>query len=196
MPESFDIRYVIYAGLLVLAAGLLVGTIVLTTRGLKDREHRGVLGVLIKNSRRLTVLIAGTTVIVIGVIISPLPGPGLSILGPLGLAIIATEFVWARRLIKLVEQNTTGFRGVADSLARRTSKVLATTLGLAYWAIAIAGGIYTWQVFPPLIYWPLASVVFTPIFYWIVQVYRLSGKPEATPPTQPSPAPQPPTPPG
>jgi uncharacterized protein (TIGR02611 family) len=49
--------------------------------------------------RRLLVGIIGFTVVLIGVAMIILPGPAFIVI-PLGLAILATEFVWARRLLK------------------------------------------------------------------------------------------------
>jgi len=49
--------------------------------------------------RRLIVAIIGFTVLLIGVAMILLPGPAVVVI-PLGLAILGTEFVWARRLLK------------------------------------------------------------------------------------------------
>lgn len=49
--------------------------------------------------RRVVVGIAGVTVMALGVALLVLPGPGLVTIA-LGLAILATEFVWARSLLK------------------------------------------------------------------------------------------------
>jgi uncharacterized protein (TIGR02611 family) len=49
--------------------------------------------------RRALVAVVGTTVVLIGVALLVLPGPGLIVIA-LGLAILATEFVWARALLK------------------------------------------------------------------------------------------------
>lgn len=49
--------------------------------------------------RRFFVGLIGTTVILIGIALLVLPGPGvLTMLG--GLAILATEFLWARRALR------------------------------------------------------------------------------------------------
>ena len=51
--------------------------------------------------RRLATFTAGWTVIVVGIILLPLPGPGtLIILG--GVSLLAQEFRWARRLKLIV----------------------------------------------------------------------------------------------
>ena len=43
--------------------------------------------------------VIGSTVILFGLALVVLPGPALVVV-PLGLAILATEFAWARRLIR------------------------------------------------------------------------------------------------
>jgi uncharacterized protein (TIGR02611 family) len=53
----------------------------------------------IKAAKRIIVGIVGFTILIIGVAMILLPGPAIVMI-PLGLAILATEFVWARRLLK------------------------------------------------------------------------------------------------
>jgi tellurite resistance protein TerC len=47
--------------------------------------------------RRVVIAIIGTTVLLIGVALIVLPGPAFIVI-PLGLGILATEFLWARRV--------------------------------------------------------------------------------------------------
>lgn len=49
--------------------------------------------------RRAVVGLIGFTVLLIGLAMVVLPGPAIVVI-PLGLAILATEFVWARRLLE------------------------------------------------------------------------------------------------
>ena len=49
--------------------------------------------------RKVVVAVIGTTVLLIGLALTVLPGPAVIVI-PLGLAILASEFVWARRAIK------------------------------------------------------------------------------------------------
>lgn len=49
--------------------------------------------------RRAAIGVAGVTVILIGVALIVLPGPAFVVI-PAGLAILATEFVWAKRLLR------------------------------------------------------------------------------------------------
>lgn len=58
---------------------------------------------ILKTARKLIVLLMGGTALLLGVIMLVTPGPGiLGILG--GLAILATEFIWARALLKRMKQ--------------------------------------------------------------------------------------------
>ncbi|MGC3988355.1 MAG: PGPGW domain-containing protein [Chthoniobacteraceae bacterium] len=49
-------------------------------------------------AKRIMIAIAGFTVIIIGVVMIPLPGPGALVILA-GLSILALEFAWARRLL-------------------------------------------------------------------------------------------------
>ncbi|HZE13665.1 MAG TPA: PGPGW domain-containing protein [Chthoniobacterales bacterium] len=48
--------------------------------------------------RKLIIAIIGGTVLLIGVALIVLPGPAFIVI-PIGLAILATEFAWARRVV-------------------------------------------------------------------------------------------------
>jgi len=52
----------------------------------------------LRQARRLVILVVGLTVVAIGAAMIVLPGPAVVVI-PVGLAILATEFVWARRLL-------------------------------------------------------------------------------------------------
>ena len=68
----------------------------------------------LKRVRRLIVAVVGFTVLLIGLAMIVLPGPAVVVI-PIGLAILATEFVWARRLL----------RRMKTEAERLTSKVRA-----------------------------------------------------------------------
>ena len=57
----------------------------------------------LKQARRLVVIVVGFTVLLIGLAMVVLPGPAIVVV-PLGLAILATEFLWARRLLRRMRQ--------------------------------------------------------------------------------------------
>jgi tellurite resistance protein TerC len=50
-------------------------------------------------ARKIVVAVIGGTVILVGITMIVLPGPAILVI-PLGLAILATEFLWARRWLK------------------------------------------------------------------------------------------------
>ncbi|MBW1675921.1 MAG: PGPGW domain-containing protein [Deltaproteobacteria bacterium] len=56
----------------------------------------------IKQVKRLIISVIGFTVLLIGLAMIVTPGPALVVI-PVGLAILATEFVWARSLLKRVK---------------------------------------------------------------------------------------------
>jgi len=49
--------------------------------------------------RKLIVAVIGSTLLLFGLALLVLPGPAVIVV-PLGLALLATEFAWARRLIR------------------------------------------------------------------------------------------------
>lgn len=67
-----------------------------------------------RHARRLIVLVVGLTVLAIGIAMIVLPGPAFVVI-PVGLAILATEFVWAQRLLRNLRE-----RG--EGLLNRTSR--------------------------------------------------------------------------
>lgn len=56
---------------------------------------------LYKQIRRLVIAVLGFTVLLIGVAMIVTPGPSLLVI-VLGLAILATEFIWAQRLLNQI----------------------------------------------------------------------------------------------
>ncbi|HXZ85608.1 MAG TPA: TerC/Alx family metal homeostasis membrane protein [Myxococcota bacterium] len=70
---------------------------------------------------RVIVLVVGGTVLLVGVAMLVLPGPGL-IVAPAGLAILATEFVWARRLLARVRDSASNAAAAVGGALRRGSQ--------------------------------------------------------------------------
>ncbi len=56
-----------------------------------------------KASKRLVIAIVGSSVLLLGVIMLVTPGPAFIII-PIGLAILAIEFVWARHWLKKLRE--------------------------------------------------------------------------------------------
>ena len=57
----------------------------------------------IGQAKRLIVIVFGFTVLVAGVAMIMLPGPAVIVI-PIGLAILATEYIWARKLLDMVKE--------------------------------------------------------------------------------------------
>jgi hypothetical protein len=49
--------------------------------------------------RKLIVAVIGTTILLLGIVMVVLPGPAFIVI-PIGLAVLATEFAWARRAVR------------------------------------------------------------------------------------------------
>ena len=64
---------------------------------MRDRFRRW-FSALPSSVRRLIVFLIGSTVLLAGVLMLVLPGPGIVVI-IVGLAILATEFAWANRLL-------------------------------------------------------------------------------------------------
>jgi tellurite resistance protein TerC len=64
-------------------------------RSVKPRKA----SVSLRGARKVIVAVVGSTVLAIGVALIVLPGPAVIVI-PAGLTILATEFVWARRVLR------------------------------------------------------------------------------------------------
>ena len=56
----------------------------------------------IKQTKRFIVAVTGFTVLAIGIAMIVLPGPAFIVI-PLGLFILGTEFVWAKRFLEKIK---------------------------------------------------------------------------------------------
>ena len=53
----------------------------------------------LKQLKRVVIGIIGTSILIIGIAMIVLPGPAFIVI-PVGLSILATEFVWAKKLVE------------------------------------------------------------------------------------------------
>ena len=58
---------------------------------------------MVLRARRLIIAVIGVTVLLIGIAMIILPGPAVLVI-PAGIAILATEFVWAKRMLEQVKR--------------------------------------------------------------------------------------------
>jgi uncharacterized protein (TIGR02611 family) len=56
----------------------------------------------LKMFKRIIVAVIGFTVLLVGIIMIFIPGPAI-IMIPLGLSILATEFIWAKKILDKVK---------------------------------------------------------------------------------------------
>jgi len=59
---------------------------------------------MLRHAWRLIILVVGMTVLLIGIALIVLPGPAFVVI-PAGLAILATEFAWARRWLRIIRRS-------------------------------------------------------------------------------------------
>ena len=84
---------------------------------------RELMRVIARNGKRMAVFVVGCAVIAAGVAMLVLPGPGLLVVVA-GLAILATEFAWAERLLDRAKEQAGKAKDKAQSTwrARRRRK--------------------------------------------------------------------------
>lgn len=108
---------------------------------------------LLNTSWRIGVFTVGATVFLAGIvmIIGPGPGPATMIIG---LAILATEFVWAKRALHGAKQAARKAKDAAlDPRTRRRNAIIAVILGLiiaavTVWYLNVYGLALPWKVLP------------------------------------------------
>ena len=76
----------------------------------------------IKIVKRVIVSVVGATVLLIGVALLLLPGPAFIVI-PVGLAILATEYAWARRWLKKARRIASDLVSDRDRAASRDSRI-------------------------------------------------------------------------
>ncbi len=84
----------------------------------------------------MIVAIVGLSIIALGIVLLPLPGPGWLIIF-LGLGVLASEFAWARALLDFARDKV----GAWTDWVRRQSLVVRSLIGLACLAL-VAAAVY------------------------------------------------------
>jgi tellurite resistance protein TerC len=57
----------------------------------------------VAQARRLIIIVTGFTLLMCGIAMIVLPGPAILVI-PIGLAILATEFIWAKKILVRVKE--------------------------------------------------------------------------------------------
>jgi tellurite resistance protein TerC len=93
-----------------------------------------------RRSRRVVILVVGLTILGLSIPIGLLPGPGGIAVALGGLALLATEFVWARKLLKGFKTHTRTVAARADGFFFKTPRpwlipIVVGLAALATWAL-------------------------------------------------------------
>ncbi|MGW0471790.1 TIGR02611 family protein [Streptomyces coeruleorubidus] len=97
---------------------------------------------LLHVSWQVGVFIIGLAVVVAGIIMLPLPGPGWVVIFG-GMAIWATEFVWAQLVLRWTKRKVTKAAQRALDPKVRRRNIILTSIGLVI--VAVLVGIYVWK---------------------------------------------------
>ncbi|MFH8499431.1 TIGR02611 family protein [Streptomyces coeruleorubidus] len=97
---------------------------------------------LLHVSWQVGVFIIGLAVVVAGIIMLPLPGPGWVVIFG-GMAIWATEFVWAQLVLRWTKRKVTEAAQRALDPRVRRRNIILTSIGLVI--VAVLVGIYVWK---------------------------------------------------
>ena len=73
-----------------------------------------------RSGKRIAVTVAGFLILIVAALIIPVPGPWSILLAIVALSILASEYVWARRLLAFAKQKTEQVKGAV--LQRRNSR--------------------------------------------------------------------------
>ncbi|MFC9685516.1 TIGR02611 family protein [Streptomyces sp. NPDC056948] len=93
-------------------------------------------------SWQVGVFVIGLAVVVAGIIMLPLPGPGWVVIFG-GMAIWATEFVWAQLVLRWTKRKVTEAAQRALDPRVRRRNIILTTIGLVI--VAVLVGFYVWK---------------------------------------------------
>lgn len=63
----------------------------------------------VRQAKRLAITVIGFTILAIGIAMIVLPGPAIVVI-PVGLALLATEFIWAKKLLMAVKSRINQMR--------------------------------------------------------------------------------------
>lgn len=73
---------------------------------MRSHSLRELLTFIFRSAKRIAVLVLGVALVAAGLAMLVLPGPGIVVV-ILGLAVLATEFVWAERMLDVAKTQAT-----------------------------------------------------------------------------------------
>ena len=75
--------------------------------------------ILYKQIRKLVIFLIGISIVLIGCVLFFTPGPAIIVI-PIGLAILATEFIWAKKLLKKFKETTSSIaQSTKDAIRKK-----------------------------------------------------------------------------
>ena len=74
--------------------------------------------ILYKQIRKLVIFLIGISIVLIGCVLFFTPGPAIIVI-PVGLAVLATEFIWAKKLLKKFKETTSSITKSAKDVIRK-----------------------------------------------------------------------------
>ncbi|WP_037890366.1 TIGR02611 family protein [Streptomyces viridochromogenes] len=93
-------------------------------------------------SWQVGIFVLGLAIVVVGIIMLPLPGPGWVVIFG-GMAVWATEFVWAQLVLRWTKRKVTEAAQRALDPKVRRRNIILTSIGLVI--VAVLVGIYLWK---------------------------------------------------
>lgn len=72
-----------------------------------------------RSAKRVAVAVVGGALVVAGIVLMVLPGPGLLVIA-LGFAVLATEFAWAHRVLEVGKDASSKAVAKGKSIIRRS----------------------------------------------------------------------------
>ena len=74
--------------------------------------------ILYKQIRKLVIFLIGTSIVLTGCVLFFTPGPAIIVI-PVGLAVLATEFIWAKKLLKKFKETTSSITKSAKDVIKK-----------------------------------------------------------------------------
>ena len=136
-----------------------------------------------RNFRKALVLIAGTAIVVAGIAIAPLPGPGGMIVVPLGIALLATEFIWAKRLLETLKSRVEKLALQGDKIGAKIPRWFLVPIVLGYYAFF--AGLYLYSPVPKTFLVGTCVGLSFPLWVWVYRTNKLIGAPSKPVGSQP-----------
>ncbi|EGX55607.1 hypothetical protein SZN_31969 [Streptomyces zinciresistens K42] len=93
-------------------------------------------------SWQVGVFLLGLAIVVAGIVMLPLPGPGWVVIFG-GMAVWATEFVWAQLVLRWTKRKVTEAAQKALDPRVRRRNIILTSIGLVI--VTVLVGIYVWK---------------------------------------------------